>query len=133
MDPIRLATLADASAVLAIYAPIVRETPISFEMDAPSLIEMRRRIENTLTALPWLVWDADGTVIGYAYGSRLRQRAAYQWSVDVSVYVAEGVRRRGVGRGLYNALLRILQQLGYYTALAGSRYRTGPARSSMRP
>jgi L-amino acid N-acyltransferase YncA len=119
LEQIRLATFADANGILAIYAPIVTETPISFELEPPSLMEMQLRIENTLTDLPWIVWDSDGTVMGYAHASRHRERAAYQWAVDVSVYVAADVRREGVGRSLYTALFGILRDLGYYTAFAG--------------
>jgi L-amino acid N-acyltransferase YncA len=116
---IRLATESDAGAILTIYAPIVTETPISFELQPPSAMEMRRRIADTLTTLPWIVCEGEETVMGYAYGSRHRERAAYQWSVDVSVYVAADMRRRGVGRTLYDALFSILRELGYYTAFAG--------------
>jgi phosphinothricin acetyltransferase len=116
---IRCAEVADAKGILAIYAPIVRDTVISFEIEPPSLGEMQARIETTLTKLPWLVAESDGGIAGYAYASRHRERAAYQWSVDVSVYVAPDARRRGVGRGLYKPLLGILEDLGYYTALAG--------------
>jgi L-amino acid N-acyltransferase YncA len=119
LDHIRLATFADAAGILAIYAPIVRETPISFELEPPSPMEMQLRIEDSLTTLPWVVWDSDGKVIGYAYGSRHRERAAYRWSVDVSAYVAADMRRQGVGRTLYDVLFSILRELGYYTAFAG--------------
>ena len=119
MDYPRLAISADAAAIAAIYAPFVRETPVSFELQPPGTSEMQRRIEDTLTVLPWIVREEGGTVVGYAYGSRHRERAAYQWSVDVSVYVAPDMQRRGVGRALYDALLGILRDLGYYTAFAG--------------
>ena len=85
---IRTATPDDAAAIAAIYAPIVRHTAISFETEPPSEAEMRERIAKTLASLPWLVAeDAAGEVAGYAYASRHRERAAYQWSVDVTVYV----------------------------------------------
>ncbi len=119
MDHIRVATSEDAQGMLAIYAPIVRETTISFELEPPAVEEMRRRIAATLPKLPWLVCEAHGMIIGYAYASRHRERAAYQWSVDVSVYVAERVRGKGLGRALYTPLLGILSDLGYYSALAG--------------
>ena len=116
---IRCAMSGDAEAVLAIYAPIVSETSISFELEPPTVEEMQRRIETTLAKLPWLVCEVDEQIMGYAYASRHRERAAYQWSVDVSVYVAEWARGKGVGRKLYTPLLGILQDLGYYSALAG--------------
>ncbi len=116
---IRLASAGDAEGILAIYAPIVRETTISFELEPPTVAEMRRRIETTLAKLPWLVRESGWGIEGYAYASKHRERAAYQWSVDVSVYVAEGMRGKGLGRRLYTALLGMLQDLGYYSALAG--------------
>jgi L-amino acid N-acyltransferase YncA len=116
---IRLATGDDAPAVQEIYAPIVRDTVISFEVYPPSVAEMRQRIVDTLMHWPWLVCDRDGEVIGYAYAGKYRVRAAYQWSVDVSVYIHEGARRRGVGRALYSALLRLLVLQGLYNAQAG--------------
>jgi L-amino acid N-acyltransferase YncA len=119
MNRIRLADSADAEGILAIYAPIVRETIISFEVEPPMVNEMRGRVEATLTVLPWLVAESEAGIDGYAYASRHRERAAYQWSVDVSAYVAEAARRRGVARSLYTPLLGILGDLGYYSAFAG--------------
>ena len=92
---------------------------ISFEIEPPGLGEMQARIEKTVATLPWLVAESDAGIAGYAYASRHRDRAAYQWSVDVSVYVAANARGRGVGRRLYTPLLGILEDLGYYSALAG--------------
>jgi L-amino acid N-acyltransferase YncA len=119
VNQIRLATYADAEAILAIYAPIVRDTAISFELEPPSVTEVQQRIVGTSPILPWLVHDSDGSLVGYAYASRHRERAAYQWAVDVSVYVTLDMRRHGLGRSLYGALLSILRDLGYYTAFAG--------------
>lgn len=117
---IRTATPADAAAVAAIYDPIVRDTTISFETDPPGETEMQARIEKTLASLPWLVVeDAAGTMCGYAYASKHRERAAYQWSVDVTVYVREDQRGQGVGRALYGRLLPLLAELGYCHAFAG--------------
>src|SRR5882672_8022971 len=97
---IRLATQHDADQIAAIYAPIVTDTVISFEVEAPNANEMRQRVTETLPHLPWLVCEHDGQVLGYAYASRHRARAAYQWSVDTTVYVHEQARRRSVGRAL---------------------------------
>lgn len=117
---IRTATPADAAAVAAIYDPIVRDTTISFETEVPGEAEMRARIEKTLTHLPWLVaQDTTGAVGGYAYASKHRERAAYQWSLDVTVYVREDLRGHGVGRALYGRLLPLLAELGYCQAFAG--------------
>jgi phosphinothricin acetyltransferase len=118
--PIRVARPDDAQAIAAIYAPIVANTTISFELEPPSVDEMRARIVATLERLPWLVSEDDaGALDGYAYASKHRERAAYQWSVDVSAYVREDTRGKGVGKRLYNALCVELVQLGYFQAFAG--------------
>src|SRR5437867_3729294 len=98
---IRLATPDDAAAIAALYRPAVESTPVSFETNPPTGLEMRRRIDATLRFFPWLVCESDGSVAGYAYAALHRVRAAYRWSVDVSVYVDADFRRSGVGRGLY--------------------------------
>jgi len=108
------------AAVTAIYAPIVRDTFISFEVVPPTADEMSTRIASTLERLPWLVGvDSLGRINGYAYASRHRERTAYQWSVDVSAYVRDDARGLGVGRQLYDALLAELAGLGYVQAFAG--------------
>lgn len=117
---IRTATPDDAAAVAAIYGPVVQHTTISFEVDPPDAAEMRARIEKTLAMLPWLVAeDAAGTVCGYVYASKHKERAAYQWSVDTTVYVRDDMRGQGVGRALYGRLLPLLAELGYCQAFAG--------------
>jgi phosphinothricin acetyltransferase len=116
---IRVAAPSDAEAIAAIYAPVVRETYISFELEPPTADEMRRRVVQTLERHPWLVHERDGQVLGYAYGSEHRSRAAYQWSVDASVYVDRRLQRAGVGRALYGVLFRLLRLQGYYGAYAG--------------
>jgi L-amino acid N-acyltransferase YncA len=115
----RLARAGDAAQVQAIYAPIVRDTPISFEADPPDVAELRRRIDSVLTRLPWLVRERDGQVLGYAYASPHRERFAYRWSVEVAVYVAAHARGTGVGRSLYRPLLDLLAAQGYVNAYAG--------------
>ncbi len=116
---IRMASGQDAAQVAAIYAPVVRETAISFEVDPPDEAEMRRRIVHTLEQYPWLVCETDGEVLGYVYASQHRTRAAYQWSVDVTVYVHPAHRRKGLGRALYTSLLGVLPLQGYTNAYAG--------------
>ncbi len=118
---IRLATDADADAedIRAIYAPVVERTAISFELEPPSVDEMRQRIRATLQGWPWLVCAAGRQALGYAYAGRHRTRPAYRWAVDVSVYVDAACRRQGVGRALVAALLAILRRQGYYLACAG--------------
>jgi L-amino acid N-acyltransferase YncA len=117
---IRTAHPDDAAALHAIYAPVVQSSAISFELEAPSVAEMGQRISSTLAVLPWLVHlDEAGAVNGYVYASRHRDRAAYQWSVDVSAYVRADARGQGVGKHLYAALFNILKALGYCQAFAG--------------
>ena len=116
---IRPATERDAAAVAAIYRPYVESTPISFEIDPPSDSDMRRRIAETTLLYPWLVYESDGRVIGYAYASAHAPRAAYRWSVDTAVYVDIARHRRGVGRDLYAALFPLLVAQGYFSAYAG--------------
>jgi phosphinothricin acetyltransferase len=115
----RIAAPADAPAVAEIYAPYVRDTVISFELEAPDGAEMAGRIETTLARFPWLVWELGGRVAGYAYASAHRDRAAYQWSVDTTVYVAQWAHRRGVGMALSRTLVRALALQGFHRAYAG--------------
>lgn len=116
---IRIATIEDAEAILAIYRPIVEQTVISFEFAPPTHEEMERRITTTLPNYPWLVAEQDGDILGYVYGSRHSERAAYQWSANVSVYVAAAARRRGIGRALYTSLFELLRLQGIYSVYAG--------------
>lgn len=109
----------DANAVAAIYAPIVRDTPISFEIDPPSSEEIQRRIQGLREVHPWIVCCEGAAVLGYAYASRHHERAAYRWSVDVSVYVDAAQRGRSAGAGLYHALLEILRLQGFRRVYAG--------------
>jgi len=117
---IRTAHPDDAKAILAIYAPIVEQTTISFELNVPDEAEMRRRIQATLQLLPWLVGEDDqGAVNGYVYAGRFRERAAYQWAVEVTAYVRADCRGQGVGRRLYERLFELLREGGYFQAVAG--------------
>ena len=117
---IRVATPADAAAIAAIYAPIVANTSISFELAPPTVDETRERIAKTLRELPWLVSvDDQGAVNGYVYAGKHRERPAYQWSVDVTAYVREDSRGTGIGTRLYLALFEELALLGYFQAFAG--------------
>ena len=109
----------DAMALHAIYAPIVRDTVISFEVEPPTIEEMRDRVTETMARWPWLVCEIEGQVQGFAYASRHRARPAYQWSVDVTVYVHPQRRRSGMGRALYVSLLALLERQGFSSAFAG--------------
>ena len=116
---IRDATQQDGTACAAIYAPYVAGTVISFETDPPGPEEMARRIAAAQHRHAWLVLEDDGEVVGYAYGGPFRARPAWQWSCEVSVYLAAGRHRRGGGRALYQELLQRLADRGYRTAVAG--------------
>jgi L-amino acid N-acyltransferase YncA len=116
---VRRANVDDAVACQAIYAPYVRDTVVSLEIDPPSVPEIRDRMERSLETHDWLVLEDDTGVHGYAYGSGYRSRAAYRWACEVSVYVETGRRRTGAGRMLYEALFPRLVDRGYLTALAG--------------
>jgi L-amino acid N-acyltransferase YncA len=116
---IRLARCEDADQVRDIYAPFCERTAISFETQTPTEEEMRKRIRMTLERLPWLVCVTNGDILGYAYAGLHRERAAYRWSADVSVYVRDGCHRSGIGRALYTILIETLNLLGYYNVFAG--------------
>ena len=120
MPSIRMASTRDAAAVAAIYRPYITDAVTSFEVDPPGAPDMAARIEAVLARTPWLVCtDAGGAAVGYAYASPHRERAAYQWSVDVAVYIQAGHHRRGIGRALYDTLFALLRLQGFYVAHAG--------------
>jgi L-amino acid N-acyltransferase YncA len=109
----------DASACAAIYRPFVQFSVASLEERPPTANEFAGRIERTSRRYPWLVATLDGEVIGYAYASEHRERAAYRWAADVAVYVSGTHHRRGAGRALYAALLPLLGRQGLHVACAG--------------
>ncbi|HVF53707.1 MAG TPA: GNAT family N-acetyltransferase [Actinomycetota bacterium] len=114
---VRVARPDDAEAILAIYGPIVSDTVISFEEEVPTEGEIRARIEASHV---WLVAEVAGQVAGYAYASRFHPRAAYRWSVEVSIYLADGHRGVGLGRTLLAELLERLTERGFVNAFAGT-------------
>lgn len=118
MTVLRFARAEDAEAMAAIYAYYVEKTTITFEYAAPDTAEMGRRLAEVQQDLPWLVAEVDGTVGGYAYAHHFHERPAYQWSAEVSVYMARDLQRQGLGRMLYRAVLHMLQAQGYHTAFA---------------
>lgn len=115
----RAASPADAPALLAIYAPYVETTAVSFETELPSVAEFARRIEQALADWAWLVAERDGRCVGYAYGSQHRERAAYRWSAEVTAYVHPDFQRQGIGGALYLRLFDDLAAKGYCNAFAG--------------
>jgi phosphinothricin acetyltransferase len=116
---IRLAVESDSEAIARIYSPAVTDHVTSFERVAPDANEMAERMRSIGAQYPWLVREEDGVVIGYAYASPHRDRWAYQWSVDVCVYVDSTAHRRGTGRALYSSLFAVLVLQGYRNAYAG--------------
>jgi L-amino acid N-acyltransferase YncA len=116
---VRDATVADAAACAAIYAPYVTDTAITFETEVPSAEAMADRIAAATSTYAWLVADHEGRVIGYAYGGPYKERPAYRWSCEVSVYVDRAHHRAGAGRALYEALFERLAARGYLMAVAG--------------
>jgi phosphinothricin acetyltransferase len=116
---IRDAVSADSEALLAIYRPFVVETAVSFELVPPSAAEFEQRVVSAQSKWAWIVAERGGQILGYAYGSSFRSRAAYQWSVETSAYVRRGHHGQGVGKALYERQLPILADKGYCTAYAG--------------
>lgn len=119
LPTLRLAGPEDAGAIAAIYRPVLRNTAITFEVEDVPADEMGRRVATTLRRYPWLVAEAGDEVLGYAYAAQHSTRAAYDWSTDVSVYLAAHARRRRLGRALYTALIDLLTAQGYVNAFAG--------------
>lgn len=114
---IRIALAADAAACHAIYAPVVGTSAITFETELPGDEVMAGRIQARLANHPWLVWEEDGQVLAYAYAGRFRERAAYDWIAETSIYVREDARRRGIARRLYGALLDTMRLQGINQAV----------------
>lgn len=109
---IRTATPADAPALLAIYAPYITDTAVSFEYDVPSVEEFANRIRGTLKKYPYLVAEVDGQIVGYCYVGILHGRQAYDWSVETSIYIDQNCKRMGIGRKLHDALEQALSAMG---------------------
>jgi len=109
----------DATAIVAIYAPSIIDSYTSFEFTVPSERQMRERIADHVAHAPWLVYEVEGRVVGYAYASKHRAREAYQWTVEVSAYIDKGFHQKGIARVLYSRLFRELKKLGFQLALAG--------------
>ncbi len=108
---VRLATPQDAEELLEIYRYYVEHTAITFEYETPSITEFRQRIKQTLKRYPYLAAvDGHGKIVGYAYASSFKNRAAYDWSVETTIYVDKDVKRQGIGKKLYEALEEILRK-----------------------
>jgi L-amino acid N-acyltransferase YncA len=107
---IRLATPADAKELLEIYKPYIKDTAITFEYDIPSVSDFADRITQTLKKYPYLVAIADGRIIGYAYASPFKARAAYDWAVETTIYLGPDFQGKGYGKRLYYALEDVLRK-----------------------
>ena len=115
---IRFATPADAEALVAIYAPYILKTAITYEYEIPSTAEFARRIETYSAKYPYLVAELDGTPVGYAYASPLGSRPAFDWAVEAAIYIREDCKGMGIGKALYQKLEAILQIMGIRTMTA---------------
>jgi len=116
---IRDATVQDAASICAIYNPYVRETVITFEEEPVSTEAMAKRIADVTAAYPWLVWEEDGQVLGYAYARKWQERAAYRHTAEATVYVAQGNHGKGRGTTLYREVLARLKPLNVHTVIGG--------------
>jgi L-amino acid N-acyltransferase YncA len=116
---LRLAGPRDGAACAAVYAPYVEETSVSFELVPPDTTQMAARIVRTTALTPWVVAEVDGTVRAYAYATRHRERPAYDWTAETTVYVDRSHTGRGLGRATMTALLEILRVQGVHLAVAG--------------
>ncbi|WDZ97639.1 GNAT family N-acetyltransferase [Herbaspirillum sp. WKF16] len=118
-DPIRAATVADAAAICGIYNHYVENTAISFETEAVGVEAMQARIAEVQSQFPWLVYEEEGVVLGYAYASKWKPRAAYRHSVESSVYLHGDASGRGIGKQLYARLFMQLKELGVHLVIGG--------------
>ncbi|MEQ9764026.1 GNAT family N-acetyltransferase [Streptococcus jiangjianxini] len=119
---IRSAKSSDAEELLNLYAPYVEKTAITLEYTVPSVSEFKHRIRQTLTNFPYLVYQENEEILGYAYASSYKDRAAYDWSCEVSIYVAEKARGKQIGTKLYDALENELEKMGMKNVLACITY-----------
>lgn len=119
---LRIADRKDLPEMLAIYTPYVENTTVSFEYIPPDMAEFRRRFDCFTEQFPWLVWEENGEILGYAYASAPFSRAAYQWCAEPTIYLRPQARGRGIGKKLYDTLEEILFRQGYvklYTLVCG--------------
>ena len=119
MEAYRDATVADASAIAAIYNYYVLETIVTFEEEAVTVEDMAGRIEDVRARFPWIVYEEDGQILGYAYASSWKSRCAYRNSVETTVYLHQAAAGKGIGTGLYTRLLDRLRAQGLHAAIGG--------------
>lgn len=120
---IRFAREEDAPQILAIYRPYVEKTAVTFETAVPDVAAFAARVREIAARFPYLLLEADGGLVGYAYAHRQAERAAFDWNAELSIYLAEGATGRGFGKPLYALLMRLLEMQGYvnfYAIITGS-------------
>lgn len=115
---IRIATEADLPQILAIYKPYVENTTVSFEYEAPTAESFLARFQGITKQFPWLVWEENGAILGYAYACAPFERAAYQWCAEPSIYLTPEAQGKGIGRQLYEVLEELLKGQGYRLSYA---------------
>lgn len=116
---IRIAKESDVAEMLAIYAPFVKDTAITFDMKVPTLAEFTEKIKKIQEEAPCLVYELDGAVLGYAYASAHRTREAYKWTREMSVYIREDAKTKKYGTALYSSMIELLKCQNYRSVLAG--------------
>lgn len=115
-EQIRFAKETDVQDILNIYSHYIISTAITFEYEIPSLTDFKNRMEKIQKQFPWLVYEEDGVILGYAYASIHKERAAYQWNVELSIYLSNNNTSHGIGTKLYKALIDIVTYQGYKNA-----------------
>lgn len=116
---IRYAQVEDAASILKIYEPFILSTSITFEYTVPSLEDFTKRIEGIFTKYPFFVYEDNGEVVGYCYANRFRERAAYNWDVEISIYIDPAHQRKGIATLLYERLLNECKKRGFHNAVGG--------------
>lgn len=119
---IRLATEADAASILEIYTPFITDTVITFEYEVPTIKVFSKRIFNIQKKYPWLVCEINNKIIAYAYASQFAERAAFDWSVEFSIYIDSKYHGMKIGKALYFSLFELLKLQGYYNVYAKITY-----------
>lgn len=114
----RSATVDDSNAILDIYTPFIANTTVTFEIEVPTHDDFRHRVESLVSNFPYIVAEDDGKIIAYAYAHAYRERAAYRFDCELSVYVSPLSQRRGIGKRLYDILIAALKEMNYHTAYA---------------
>ena len=122
IENIRFAKAGDAGAILDIYLPYIMNSAITFETEEIGLSEFQKRMEDIQSSFPWLVYEEEGRVLGYAYATAYRERAAFAWDCECSVYVSEKAQRKGIASRLYQELFEQLRERGYYNVYAFITY-----------